>query len=977
MKRHTYTNSSKYSLFLDLNKTIFDLKFNLLFILCFLSTFGMSQLTDEQIQKIDSLKTVIAKCSNDTALVKSLIELDNIIYFADPKLDFKLSIQIDSICSNNLKKYATSPYKSCKKSTAIYKDGKNYSLSSLGTIYMNQGDFHKAEETFKNCLELGIKEGNIENQAMSLNNLGVAYSELSQYHKAKASYQKGLKICKAMEDKVGECSNLVNLGVVAMEVGNFDEAILNFSNSLEIADEIGDKEGIAIACVNMGSLQQEMGNENEAVENFLMSLHIYKEMGDQNSQADVLTNLGNMESGVEGYSRSECLKKSLNIYKELGDKSGISSSCTNLGYLAMDMNENVESEKYFLQSQQLAKEIQDQFGLCKSLTGLAKLKNKEGKFAEALKFSTEAFNIGQTIGSPLLQTDASREIIESMVFQDNLKGADQYTEVLMDMTMRSMKYNFPVLSEQEKEIYMNKIAPDFDLIYDYALLRKESKPEYVANAYNTALMIKGLLLKSSTAMRRAIFESGNSAMIDQYYDWLALKRQVADAYAAGDETEELEKEANDLEKHLVRSSSSFSDGCKILSLRWQDVRATLGQNESAVEFVRFTHLDNFSNDSLKKSMIYCAIIVHENSKYPEMIELFDEKDLEVVLGDYPGNNQAYIDNLYGNADAGNSELYELIWKPLENSLSQSEKIFLSPVGLLHKMAFAALETGPEIYLCDKYHLENHSSTSSLVMEMEDHFEENSIITLFGGIDYDSESSTTRIWSYLEGSKTETDEIEKILKSGKITVNYFNLNGATEEQFKASARSSGIVHIATHGFFYVDPDEAFVAAIDEEESAKELVFRGGQQGVGVYTFVKNKNPLMRSGLIFAGANEVWNKTESKPTVGNEDGVLTAQEVSTMDMQLTDLVVLSACETGLGDIQGSEGVYGLQRSFKMAGVKYIIMSLWKVPDKETAEFMTTFYSILIKEQNIRKAFHETQQIMRRKYDPYNWAAFVLVE
>jgi CHAT domain-containing protein len=133
--------------------------------------------------------------------------------------------------------------------------------------------------------------------------------------------------------------------------------------------------------------------------------------------------------------------------------------------------------------------------------------------------------------------------------------------------------------------------------------------------------------------------------------------------------------------------------------------------------------------------------------------------------------------------------------------------------------------------------------------------------------------------------------------------------------------------------------------------------------------------MRSGLVFSGANDVWSKQNKNDSI--DDGVLTAQEVSNIDMRKTDLVVMSACETGLGDIKGSEGVYGIQRAFKMAGVYFMIMSLWQVPDKETEEFMTSFYKNLIKQKDIKKAFAKTQKEMRTKYDPYFWAAFVLIE
>ena len=154
----------------------------------------------------------------------------------------------------------------------------------------------------------------------------------------------------------------------------------------------------------------------------------------------------------------------------------------------------------------------------------------------------------------------------------------------------------------------------------------------------------------------------------------------------------------------------------------------------------------------------------------------------------------------------------------------------------------------------------------------------------------------------------------------------------------------------------------------------MTFRGARGGFGVNSFVNNENPLMRSGLVLAGANDVWIKTEKGDA---DDGVLTAQEVTQIDLRKNDLVVLSACETGLGDIKGNEGVYGLQRALKMAGVKYIIMSLWQIPDKETVEFMGKFYTNLLSDKDIKGAFYKTQKEMRTKYDPYFWGAFVLME
>ena len=141
------------------------------------------------------------------------------------------------------------------------------------------------------------------------------------------------------------------------------------------------------------------------------------------------------------------------------------------------------------------------------------------------------------------------------------------------------------------------------------------------------------------------------------------------------------------------------------------------------------------------------------------------------------------------------------------------------------------------------------------------------------------------------------------------------------------------------------------------------------------YKRANDPMMRSGLLFAGANKFWGKPNDNQN--KEDGILTASEISNLDLSACELVVLSACETGLGKVQGSEGVFGLQRAFKMAGVKNIIMSLWKVPDAQTAELFDIFYEECFKGKSIHKAFQTAQSTMKEKYSPYFWAGFVLLE
>ncbi|MBS4013538.1 MAG: CHAT domain-containing protein [Bacteroidetes bacterium] len=301
---------------------------------------------------------------------------------------------------------------------------------------------------------------------------------------------------------------------------------------------------------------------------------------------------------------------------------------------------------------------------------------------------------------------------------------------------------------------------------------------------------------------------------------------------------------------------------------------------------------------------------------------------------------------------------------------------LSPSGLLHKISFAAIAKEKDVYLCDIYELQTQSGTIKLAYPDNFQLANNFSALVFGGINYNADNIDQEIWQYLEGTKLEATTISEILQGNNINVNLFTGDNSKEEKIKELGGKTDIIHIATHGFFFPDPQEQLEAF--HSEIKENIIFRGsnlsGARGFGVWQYLKNQNPLMRSGLTFSGANRVW----AEPFAGTDnDGVLTAQEVVNIDLRNTGLVVLSACETGLGEIRGSEGVYGLQRAFKMAGVNYIIMSLWQVPDKETEEFMISFYSELIKSNDIKKSFNLTQKKMRAKYDPYFWAAFVLLE
>ena len=398
----------------------------------------------------------------------------------------------------------------------------------------------------------------------------------------------------------------------------------------------------------------------------------------------------------------------------------------------------------------------------------------------------------------------------------------------------------------------------------------------------------------------------------------------------------------------------------------------VNDDEIAIEYSSF-QLTNKNKPT--DSTMYVAYVYKKGWQNPKMISLFEEKELKKVLAN-KSPNQLYNSN----------KLYNLLWKPLKKYLNDSKTVYYSPSGLLNQISFAALKENET--LCNKYNLVQLSSTGVLAGKLT---EPSLATTLFiGDINYDytetvdlaidstqytylnieslkysrGTKSRGESWTYLPGTLKEIEGLQTILKlKGNNYSTSLTGTKATEANFKKlSGNSPNILHIATHGFFYENLDIK------------------PQRNMSLNTedrYRLAEDPLLRSGLILAGANYTW-KYGYNPNE-KEDGILTAMEISNMDLSNTELVVLSACETGLGDIDGSEGVYGLQRAFKMAGVNIIVMSLWKVPDDETAEFMNLFYSNWIKTNRVKAAFNQAQRTMQKKYkdEPLKWAAFVLFE
>lgn len=588
----------------------------------------------------------------------------------------------------------------------------------------------------------------------------------------------------------------------------------------------------------------------------------------------------------------------------------------------------------------------------------------------------KATNVRKAVGSyHPAYSGILKSLIVSYASFDDLKTEEELTLEYMNVINHKTLQDFSYMSESEKEMYYQTRLPDMHSFTAYSLMRKRTNPLITRYTYNNILLNKGLMLKSSTAMRLAILNSNNPELLRSYDEWIALQKEISVLYSTPVELRTkdvttLENKANEIERSLVERSQDFNDYRKGMQITWEDVKNSLAADEAAIEFTDFRKKERNGGDAV----IYCALILRKNSEYPEMVKLCEESQLREVIDPAGMNNASEINKIYGTRNRQDDRLYNLVWKPLEQYLEGAKKIYISPSGLLYKISFPAISTGKDAYLCDNYQINEKGSTGNIAGQTLFAKDNKASALIFGGIKYSEKNSGSDVWSYLSGTKEEGDAVNGILEKSQIKVSYLSGGEATETYFKQNAGGYNILHLATHGFFFDDPNKVRLDEKKEDIEYGDISFRGSTRAYGVVSFVNNENPLMRSGIVLAGANEVWENTGPPRS---DDGVLTAQEVTQIDMRKNDLVVLSACETGLGDIKGTEGVYGLQRALKMAGVRYIIMSLWEIPDRETVEFMNLFYTSLLNNKDIRSAFSTAQREMRTKYDPYFWGAFVLMQ
>ncbi len=577
--------------------------------------------------------------------------------------------------------------------------------------------------------------------------------------------------------------------------------------------------------------------------------------------------------------------------------------------------------------------------------------------------------------------------------QDSL--AEPHLSAALSTDLKRVQDNYTALSEQERLLFLQPISKRFDIFLEFAV--RQQDPDLLLQAFNSHLIIKGLSLETSNNLQSVCNVTQNTVLRKKCLEMQSLRKELSGATDLPmDVQKNLDTRIASLEKEIGLSSKDLREiyDKNNRNLNFVDLKRLLynmGTPVDSTMAIDFLLVPEMTAQGFRQQVYYAAIVIPRHP-YPHFVRLATQEELaDVLAAEVTPHGSNYISD-----NRESRYLYELVWEPLLPYINKATDLHLCPTGILSRIAFGTLRTGDysNSRIMDRWSIHYYGALRDLLHLKADKGAEGSSAVLIGGVKFDLTSAELNFlvrtdsfvetkpsaallpvdgtrgqdFNYLQGTLTEVEAISQLFPNDWV-VKLLSGSLATEENLTDIANEApDILHIATHGYFFPTPPK-------KRAASNNVSLRKGKKGMED-NIAASYNPLLRSGLALAGINRVWKGGAS--IEGLEDGILTALEVSNLDLFNTKLVVLSACETGRGDIDNTEGIMGLRRAFKTAGAQQLIISLWKVPDAQTAELMQLFYQRYLSGTSAHEAFEFAQQEMSKRYsNPYYWAAFLLIE
>src|SRR5271157_4337589 len=855
------------------------------------------------------------------------------------------------------------------------------SLNNLGLLYWYMGDYPKAEPLLKEALEFFQKTRGREdpNAVITMNNLGLLYLDMGDFAKAELLLGEALKIRrKALgPEDPDTATSLNNLAELYRAMGEYAKAEPLYKEALEIRQKVlgRDHPDTALSLDNLAGLYWAIGDYTKAEPLYKEAIEIrQKVLGREHPDtATSLNNLAALYRDMGEYAKAEPLyKEALEIQQKVFGREHLNTatSLNNLAALYRDMGDYAKAEPLLKEALEISQKV---FGrehpfTATGLHNLAELYATMGDYGKAEPLYKEALEIYQKVlgqDHPLTVRN-----LESLAFAELDLGKTEEAKRLSQLEYAAgLKVFSQILSfgsEDERLAYQR-------LVHPYTLFAALDETD--APLASAVLHYKGVVLDSIIEDRlvaETSKEEANRELVEQLktkkrtLSQLSLQTASVSPKEASERVEAVEQEVENIEGKLARQITDLGQARRSLAITVEQVQAAIPNDAVLVEYVRYSHYLGKSKGESR----YAAVLLSPGSS-PHWFTLGSAKEIEAALRRY----QVLVRSSSAEDELETllQKLYDEVWEPIQRALPEGVKtVIISPDGQLNFLSFATLLDGDKRFVTEKYSIRYVASGRDLLRELKP--TQNHQVVVLANPKFDRSSNAQIAKSDLPtegsgvlrgtekrdfedmsfgdlgGTQQESDQLSGQFKKWGWPTKSFT-GAEVTKQVLSELHGPYILHLATHGFF--EPEDPTLDANPTESPSPTIKF----------DFAKArffKNPMHRSGLALAGANTTiaaWKRGEAPPI--EEDGILSAEDVSTLDLKGTWLVTLSACDTGSGEARAGEGVMGLRRGFVQAGAQNLLISLWPISDEFTVQIMSDFYESAHQSGNAPEALAKVQR------------------
>jgi tetratricopeptide (TPR) repeat protein len=879
---------------------------------------------------------------------------------------------------------------------------------------LEQGRLREAEPAFRRLLALRLWTLGPDDPSTiaEQNTLGGVLLKLGRFAEAEALLTDAHRRLLATPDTPAEHLAAVtsHLAMLRRRLGQFEEAERLHETTMELARQLDDRSReYALTLVNAAAFYRDVGRVDRARSLYEQARPILAEaLGTQHPDyVLLLSNLGHLESEHgDAVKAVELLKEACATGRtSLGEQHGhYLSALHNLGFAQRALGQDSEALETLELALRLKEEAlgPDNIDLAVTLNAVAELHDQRGRQDLAQAYLERSLRLRRSAyGDRHPSVARAHGMLAQFAWKaGRFDRARVEFSAALSLHRQQLIELLPGMAEEDRSAYWDEVIPSLDIYTAFALGDTVRNPETAGELYDLQLFRKALLLHCVVTMRAAAAASSEQETRRVYEDWLAAKRLLASALMSGNasapavDIEHLSARATKLEKELAGVVGRDVIMARAGEVGWRDVRDALAPSDAAIEIVRAP----FSGSLPPTGPTYAALVLRGDAAGPPQV---------VVLGSAAELEGSALERYLDHRAAIWPGSYDDYWRPLGPALAGVTRVYLAPDGVYSRLDVSILFSDDDhAFLGDTLDLRVMTSSRDLLGERTPPAGEPTA-ALFGRPAYtapahgDQEPGAPIFFdleapphfSDLPGTEPEVLDIAAILDQHAWRVQQF-LGEAASKAAIQRLEAPRVLHVATHGF-YVELQQtifrsrhrgaiAMVGPLEEDAPGAEAFFQAladqgfwrstapvVRQKAGNQMGIPMLDPLFRSGLALAGASSGPSGT------ADQAGILTAYEAAALDLHGTELVVLSTCDSALGELRAGEGTFGLMRALRAAGARCVLGAVWPMDDTIAREFVTAFYRGWVEHGDADRALQDARQTMRSIYRlPLFWGGFILV-